>query len=249
MKKTLSLLLVLSLLLPFSVSLVAPEPDPLALFAIHHGRRDEKKVAITVDDFFDLEWGWKIRDLLHEYGVTGTFFPCGVRILPEDGPQWQLAIDYGIEIGSHNWGHYRMGNSNTWSILASLGRTQQALDAALGYHYQINSFRPPEGNTTGTEKDSGRIFRQAVNHFGYAHVVLWDVSQTDPRLALRNVQNGSILLYHARMKDYNCLKELIPALLEKGYELVTVSQLLGFGENEISPELYVYRNEDYQTAK
>ena len=242
MKRFLAVFMLLLLL--FSHAMAGDAEDPLAAFALRHGSREEKRVAITVDDFFDLGWAWKIRDLLHEQGVPGTFFPCGFTIKEEDGPEWQLAIDYGIEIGSHNWGHYKMGRSGAWSILSSLGRTQQALDQALGYHYQINSFRPPEGNMTD-EKGNNEVFCHAVKRFGYQHVVLWDVSQTDPQLALRKVQNGSILLFHTRKKDYACLTELIPALLDQGYELVTVSALLGFGPNEISPEPYVYRKEDY----
>lgn len=55
----------------------------------------------------------------------------------------------------------------------------------------------------------------------------WDVSQTDPAKALRQVQSGSILLYHANAKDVRCLRTLIPALQEAGYTLCTVSELLG----------------------
>ncbi len=107
------------------------------------------------------------------------------------------------------------------------------------------SFRPPYGNITDMNGSSKR-FRSAVEKFGYRHVVLWDVSQTDPDKAYYQVKNGSILLYHSRHKDYECMKTLIPRLLEDGYEFVTVSTLLEFGKNEISPELYVYKKSDYQ---
>lgn len=242
MKRIITLLLTLSLFCAPALS--GAEEDPLSFFAVRHGRRDEKKVAVTVDDFFDLKWGWRIRDLLHEFGVKGTFFPCGFKILEEDGAEWRLAVDYGIEIGSHNWGHYKMGKSSAWAIITSLGRTQQALDAALGYHYQIHCLRPPEGNTSD-EKGSSATFHRGVTRFGYQHVILWEVSQTNPDIALRKVQNGSILLFHTRKRDYVCLQKLIPALLEQGYELVTVSELLGFGQNETGPEPYVFRKEDY----
>ena len=252
MKRLISLLLLMFLLFSLLPASAAAIEDPLGRFAVRNGPRDEKRIAVTVDDFFDLpnkkikeKPAWKIRDLLHELGVTATFFPCGFTILPEDGPEWQLAIDYGIEIGSHNWGHYKMGSKDTWSILSSLGRTQEALDAALGYHYQIHCFRPPNGNIENA-KGNGTTFRNAVSRFGYQHVILWEVSQTDPKKALQKTKNGSILLFHSRTRDYNCLKVLIPQLLEKGFELVTVSELLGFGENSVRPEPYVYRKEDYQ---
>ncbi len=236
-------ILFLSILLP-----AAGEEDPLSSFAIRNGSRSEKKVALTVDDSFDLESTWKIRDLFHELGVVGTFFPIGKQIHQSDGEEWRKILEYGNEIGSHNYGHYKMGGSPTWTTISALGRTQQALDAALGYHYQIQVFRPPFGNITDAG-GNGRHFQKALEKFGYEHVILWDVSQTDPDKAYEKVQNGSILLYHARSKDCKCLERLIPRLLEDGYEMVTVSQLLGLGENETGEELYVYRKEDYGAGK
>ena len=242
MKKLLSMLLVLSFL--GSMPPVRGEENELR-FPVRNGSRYEKKIALTVDDFFDLSWGWNIRDMWHDLGVTGTFFPCGNRIFPEDRENWQKTVDYGIEIGSHNWGHYKMGSSDAWGIILSLGQVQQALDAALGYHYQIHCFRPPFGSITD-EKGEGTVFCRAVKKFGYSHVILWDVSQTDPESALRKTRNGSILLFHARKKDFDCMQAMIPQLLEQGFEMVTVSELLGFGPNEISDEPYVYRKEDYE---
>ena len=244
--KKLFLLLLSALMLLSACSLAENgTEDILSQFSIRYGSREEKKIAVTVDDSFDLAYTWKIRDLFQELGVVGTFFPIGKQVHPEDGPEWQKILDNGNEIGSHNYGHYKMGPSDAWTTISALGRTQQALDAALGYHYQIQCFRPPFGNTSD-ENHNSRTFRTAVQKFGYEHVILWDVSQTDPEKAYHQVQNGSILLYHARHKDYQCLQQLIPRLLEDGYELVTVSRLLGFGENEISPEPYVFRKEDYQ---
>jgi len=244
MKRLLVLLLVLSFLFP-SPSVLAEEEDPLAKFAVRHGSRSQPRIAITVDDAFDLVFVWKIRDLFQDLGVVGTFFPIGQMLKEEDRDDWRKVLENGNEIGSHNMGHYKMGNSNTAAILSALGRFQQRLDLVLGYHYQVNAFRPPYGNITDENNRSGR-FRDAVLRFGYDHVVLWDVSQTDPKTALSQVQNGSILLYHARYKDYNCLAELIPQLLDRGYELVTVSDLLGFGPNETGDELYEHHPEDYR---
>ena len=244
MKRLLSLVLILTLFLP-SVFSTAEEEDPLAMFAVRNGRRSDHRVAITVDDAFDLAFVWKIRDLFQELGVVGTFFPIGKMLLEEDRENWQQLLDNGNEIGSHNIGHYKMGDSNPWDIISALGRFQQQLDLVLGYHYQVHCFRPPYGHMTDANGNTSK-FRGAVQAFGYEHVILWEISQTDPKKAIHQVQNGSILLYHSRLKDYKCLQELIPQLLEQGYELVTVSELLGFGPNETAEDLYVYNREDYE---
>ena len=68
--------------------------------------------------------------------------------------------------------------------------------------------------------------------------------QTPGRL-LKKVQNGSILLYHARKKDYECLAELIPMLLDAGYEPVTVSELFGYPLPETGGELYTFDKDLY----
>ena len=60
------------------------------------------------------------------------------------------------------------------------------------------------------------------------------------RTALALTKNGSILLYHARKADYECLEELIPMLLEAGFEPVTVSELFGYDPPATSDELFVY---------
>ena len=83
--------------------------------------------------------------------------------------------------------------------------------------------RPPYGEYKNNEKNFLNVFKQ----YGVEKVVLWDVSQTDPHKAFKATQNGSILLYHTRKTDYECLKVLVPMLKEAGYELVTVSELLG----------------------
>lgn len=244
MKKLLAFLLACCLLLPVMAAL-AEEEDPLSKFAIRSGRRSDHRVAITVDDAFDLAFVWKIRDLFDELGVVGTFFPIGKMLSEEDRAEWIKLLDNGNEIGSHNMGHYRMGDSNPWDIISALGRFQEQLDRTLGFHYQVQSFRPPYGNISDANGKTNK-FRGAVQTFGYQHVILWDVSQTEAKKAIHQVQNGSILLYHSRLKDYQCLQELIPQLLDQGYQLVTVSDLLGFGDNETGDVLYTYHREDYE---
>lgn len=97
----------------------------------------------------------------------------------------------------------------------------------LGFHYAMQVMRPPYGKlSTNPDKMSDIPVVEAIEAAGYAHAVRWDVSQTDADKALRDVQNGSLLLYHANPKDIRCLKKLIPALLEAGYQCVTASDLL-----------------------
>lgn len=243
MRRILALLMTLVLLLPCAAQALAVEADGLP-FAIRNGSRDLPRVAVTVDDCFDMEKTREIFELVQELGVAITFFPLGCQLKEEDGDLWRAIAESPCEIGSHTFGHFRLGEKEPRNIISTLGRTQQALDAVLGYHYQIRTVRPPYGNYKD-ENDSASKVRRAVQTYGVTHLINWDVSQTDPDIALTKVKNGSILLYHARKADLNCLKQLIPALQAKGYELVTVCDLLGFDPPYISDEPYVFNSKDY----
>ncbi len=67
MKKWILWLLMLSML---SFLLPAGAAEEELNFVVRNGSREEKKIALTVDDFFDSSCGWKIRDMWHDFGVT-----------------------------------------------------------------------------------------------------------------------------------------------------------------------------------
>lgn len=211
----------------------------LEYFKVRHGNRESSRIAITMDDANEREWVWKAVELCRQYGITMTFFPNGFNLKDEDREGWLDAIDAGCEIASHGNDHKNMKEQSTWAVLYKLGLFQQKLDRMLQVHYPVRWFRPPFGaiaDASGNESSHTRT----IKLYGYEHALLWDVSETTAGKAMEKVQNGSILLYHARKKDYECLAELIPMLLEAGYEPVTVSALFGYEPPEIGGELYTF---------
>ena len=221
-----------------------PEEDPLSKFTLNHGSRNSRKIAITMDDMFDTEWTWKTLELCRRYGITMTFFPVGSSLKEEDRANWQAVVDAGCEIASHSSYHANFKGIGEWIAIGRLGRFQEALDRTLGYHYEVRWFRPPFGNISDGSGNSSPMVR-AIRTYGYEHIVRWDVSNTDADKAFEATQNGSILLYQSRHKDYVCLTELIPRLLEAGYQPVTVSELFGFPPPETGEELYHFDIHDY----
>ena len=196
-------------------------------FTVFHGSREEQRIALTVDDCYDSNNVAAIIALCEEYDVPVTFFVIGSALKMADRPMWQRAIDAGCEIGNHTWSHARLPDLNSRDIKSQLRRTQEKLNSLLGGEYDMQVMRPPYGRlSTNPDKKSDIRVVEAIEAAGYVHAVRWDVSQTDPDKALRQTQNGSILLYHANKKDIRCLTQLIPSLLEKGYQCVTVSELL-----------------------
>lgn len=251
LKKSLALLLCLCALLAAACAAAEGNGDPLDDFILHHGDRNVSRIAITVDDCYKSAMEWIRRDveLCNEYGVRMTFFPLVYTGCLEEKYRdlWQSVVDSGCEIGTHTYSHLKMGNRDYWGIIGALGHGQEALDKTLGYHYQIRWLRPPYGSVAKGKKLSEAKVIGAIRKFGFDHIVHWDVSETkDMAKALGNIQNGSILLFHAKKKDTHFLEKLIPELKERGFEMVTVSELFGFDPPETGGEMYVYNKADYQ---
>ena len=238
-----AVLLVLALLVSSSAAEKSAE-ELLSSFTLNHGSRDSKKIAITMDDVYEREWVWKSAELCRQYGITMTFFPIGINLKEEDRDGWIDVLDGGNEIASHSYSHHTFRDIDGYTALSQLGKFQERLDRVLGFHYQTRWFRPPYGKIR-SKKGSSAV-SHAIRTFGYDHIVRWDVSETDAAKALPRVKNGSILLYHARKRDYNCLTELVPKLLEAGFEPVTMSELFGFDPPERGGELYIYNLDDFR---
>ena len=251
LKRSMALLLCLCALLAAACAAAEGNGDPLDDFILHHGDRNVSRIAITVDDCYKSATEWIRRDveLCNEYGVRMTFFPLVYTGCLEEKYRdlWQSVVDSGCEIGTHTYSHLKMGNRDYWGIIGALGHGQEALDKTLGYHYQIRWLRPPYGSVAKGKKLSEAKVIGAIKKFGFDHIVHWDVSETkDMAKALGNIQNGSILLFHAKKKDTHFLEKLIPELKERGFEMVTVSELFGFDPPETGGEMYVYNKADYQ---
>lgn len=207
-------------------------------FTVRHGDREVKRICITVDDCKDTKTMKEIFDLGQELGVPMTFFTLGYVLLDEDKEIWQSIAESDCEIGNHGYWHQSLPNMSRSGIINNLQKVQERLDEILGYHYPMQVMRPPYGNISNDKTSAGTVLN-AVEAAGYAHAVLWDVSQTDPAKCIYDVRNGSILLFHTLQKDLKCLEVLLPQLIEQGYEFVTVSEMTGLPPIATSTDLFV----------
>lgn len=221
------------LLLLTTMLMLASSANADAAKVVRNGSRDEKKVAITMDDCYNRIHIASAVALCQQYGVPITFFPIGKALKYADRPLWQSALNAGCEIGNHTWGHKTLTYLSVGEIRFQMLQIQEKADAMLGYHYPMQVMRPPAGKT------NSKVL-QAIGKTGYSYAVKWDVSQTDLKRIQKEIQNGSILLFHGRQKDIKCLEQLIPWLLEQDYECVTVSELLEMESVATSTNLFIY---------
>lgn len=180
------------------------------------------KIAITVDDLYGLDHLESMLDLAREYEIPITFFALGMMIKPENAALWQRMVDEGHEIGNHTYSHLLITEISSDQLGRQLRRTQDALNAVLREPYPMHLFRPP----FGAFDHSGFGSVAHLGAQGYPYVILWSVDLVTVEHTFEAVKNGSILLFHTNSKDVQVLKELIPKILEAGFEPVTVTELL-----------------------
>lgn len=199
---------------------------------ITRGDKNVKRIAITMDDCGLQKYVNEMMDLCDQYGFKMTFFPIGTRIDESEAADWRRMVESGHEIGNHTLNHARLTKKKSFEkVKAEMRGMEERLNSVLGYEYKVTLMRPPFGSIYGSRLHTAKWLEEC----GYPYIILWSVSQTDPKKMLAKVQNGDILLYHSYRKDVEGLKKAIPVLLERGYELVTVSQLLGLDQKGPEP--------------
>lgn len=195
----------------------------------HKHVNGEMKIALTFDDGPHPKTTPKILDILSKYGIHATFFEIGENIGYYTDVSRRVLRE-GHEIGNHTFSHPSLTGKNGCDLTGEMVKCDQTIYNLLGY--KTNLFRPPEGVLDNN-------IRAAANDMGY-RVILWSVDTRDWAKTpanqivsgiLDSVQPGSIILMH----DYTgkgchtveALDAVIPKLLDRGYSIVTVSELLG----------------------
>ena len=217
-------LAVLAAILLFVIGVNAEDAE-----GIHRSVQNEsKRIALTFDDGPHPHQTKKILDVLDRYHVKATFFMVGVNVknYPETAA---LVIKNGHEIGNHTFSHRHLQMMDDGAVLYELTGCEDVLEELCEYRPHL--FRPPEGAITES------VLRCAQKE-DY-ELVLWSIDTRDWETknvdkivdsVLRQIKPGDIILMHDYIgrgsKTPQALERLLPLLLERGYEPVTVSRLL-----------------------
>ncbi len=202
------------------------------LLPIYSVEQEEKIVAIS----FDAAWGnedtQNLIDILQQRDLTATFFVVGdwVDRYPESVKALAQA---GNEVMNHSSSHAHFSTLKEDEIVADVKACNEKIEALTGVCPTL--FRCPYG-----EYDDHVI--QAVSSMGMT-AIQWDVDSLDwkgisaeeiQKRVLRNIRPGSIVLFHnAAEHTPEALPGILDTLLEDGYRVVPVSQLLLTGDYTI----------------
>lgn len=199
---------------------------------IEHGPRDANQIALTFDACptgREDEYDEKVVDVLIREKVPATLFLSGRWVEKNEDVVKSLAANPQFEIANHAFRHPHLLEKDDERILRELKRTQDIIRKVTGKRPKY--FRPPFG-----EVDE-RLARLAAE--AGLVTVQYDIASGDPdpglsakriiRGVVGEAKGGSIVVFHINengARTAEVLPEVIKQLREKGFELVTVGEML-----------------------
>src|SRR6266853_6998223 len=210
-----------------------------------------KKIAISFDDGPDPRWTPKILDILEEKKAPGVFFVIGDEANKRPDILKREFAE-GHEIGNHTYFHPKFDEISHTQIRWELNLTQRLIESTLDVKTIL--FRPPYGIDHQPEYAEEVAQLPLAQDMGYLIVGQridpddWSLRGGKPIPAkeivdsvLRQADYGNIILLHDgggdRTQTVAALPQIIDALREKGYQLVSVSDLIGKTRAEVMPTL------------
>ncbi len=201
-------------------------------FANAYSDRNYQAIALTFDDGPHPQYTRQVLTVLERYQVQASFFCLGACV--ERSPTIAKEIcDRGHWIGLHGYDHRSFPMLSTIELKESLEKTQTAIYQTCNLPPEkVRDVRPPNGLFTPKTLE---LFQ----NWNY-RPVMWSVVPEDWALpgvttvakrVLKQVKNGSLIVLHDGVfggQDVAATIEiLIPQLIQKGYQFVTVDTLWG----------------------
>ncbi len=212
------------------------------------------KLAISFDDGPDPRWTPRILDVLKQKHATATFFVIGDSA-SQEASLVKREYALGNEIGNHTFTHPEFDVISKSQLQLELNLTELLIESSLGVKTTL--FRPPYGIDHQPETASEIQMLPVPQSMGYIIVGArvdphdWGELNGGPPpladtivervLADAEANKGNIILLHDgggdRSHTVEALPRIIDALRAKGYEFVSVSDLLGQTRSQVMPAL------------
>lgn len=177
-------------------------------------------VALTYDDG-PSKYTAEILDILKENNSAATFFVLGMQVNKYDEVIVRM-VEEGNQIGNHSYDHKRLTTLNDEELHNQINVTDNLIYKTALYKPFV--MRPPYGSTNAELEK--KLQKPVINWS--VDTRDWESRNTEAivDIVLKNVKDGDIILMHDLYKtSVEASKIVIPELIKRGYQLVTVSEL------------------------
>ena len=164
------------------------------------------KVFLTFDDGPIPEVTPWVLDQLAAYNFKATFFCVGENVTKHRDIFYRIE-DEGHAVGNHTFNHLNGWRTDFATYLDNVAKCNIFTESPL--------FRPPYGKLTPKQANA---LKQDY------HIIMWDIlsGDFDPNITvekclnnvIRNVEPGSVIVFHDSIKAWEKLKIVLPVVLE-----------------------------------
>lgn len=191
---------------------------------IYKGNEGDKKVAFACNVVWGNEY---LPDMLSEFkknNIRITFFIGGDWADKNKELLMRIYSDK-HEIGNHGYNHLKHTQINEEKNKEEIIKTEEVIYSILGIKTKL--FAPPYG-------DVNKKVTQIAEDLGYK-VIMWSIDTIDWNTkdytkilerVNKKIHNGAIILMHPTESTVNALPILINDIINSGYEIVPVSEVL-----------------------
>lgn len=182
---------------------------------------DKPMIALSFDDGPNRKSTEKILAALENNNARATFFVVGCHA-EENKDVVKHAYEIGCEIGSHTYNHKELTTLSSKQIKNEIEKTNNLIKEITNQERVL--IRPPYGAV------DDKVLKRITSP-----IILWSLDTEDWLSrdtekvideVINNVSDGDIVLMHDYyMESANAAEVIIEKLTEKGYQLVTVSEL------------------------
>lgn len=183
----------------------------------------QKEIFLTFDDGPIPEVTEFVLDQLNEFNAKATFFCIGDNIRKYPAV-FSRIVNEGHSVGNHTFNHLNGWKNSNTAYIDNISKCENLLS-----HQKTKLFRPPYGKIK--RKQAKQLLASDYK------IIMWDVlsADFDPTITkekclqnvLRNVENGSIIVFHDSIKASDKLYYALPKVLKEfslqGYKFKAIS--------------------------
>lgn len=180
-------------------------------------------VALTFDDGPHPIYGPRIIETLKKHNTVATFFEVGYMLEKYSNVSIS-AKEIGCEIGSHTYDHINLKKVTEQERIDELKQMDDLYFSIFNEYPKL--LRPPYG-----------AYVNELTNITNEAIILWSIDTNDwqyrdkdkiiNHIKEQGNLDGDVILMHSTYKETaDAIEELVPWLIEQGYQLVTITELI-----------------------
>lgn len=208
-----------------------PTQEPFDYLPVYTGiETTEKVIAITLDDCSDLASLRYAAKAAYDSGAKLTLLPVATHVLSEEN---RVALQYcvfnlGYQVENRTLKNNALYTLNDFELANEIWTADMAIDYALDMDYSMHLLRTKGGQ--GTKDPRTNAYLKQLGYDGFLNWSVEAARYTADELK-SSIEPGGIYLFSCSKDEVVKLADFVKFAKNLGYRMVTVNELLGFGEN------------------